>query len=248
VKWNDRALTRQFEAEARGLEAMGAASTGLVVPRVAAYLDGSPGESYLALEYIPPGARARDFDEQLGHGLAVLHRCTTTRGFGFDVDGACGASPQRNTFTPSWISFFREHRLGAQIEFARDRGMPQRDLTILEELAHRLAEWTADGEAPALIHGDLWAGNVFAATDGRPVLVDPAAYFADREAEFGMMRLFGGFSPRVYDAYSESSPLREGAERRIPLYSLFHVLNHYAIFGGSYGAQAIASARDLLGH
>ena len=70
--------------------------------------------------------------------------------------------------------------------------------------------------------------------DGEPVLVDPAVYFAAREAEFGMTTLFGGFDQSFYDAYNEAWPLPEGSETRIEIYRLYHLLNHLNLFGSGY--------------
>lgn len=101
----------------------------------------------------------------------------------------------------------------------------------------------AGDEPPALIHGDLWPGNVHVTAAGAPALVDPAAYFGHREAEFGMMLLFGGFGPEVFAAYEEAFPLPAGWRERAPLYTLYHVLNHFNLFGGGYALEARAIAR-----
>jgi len=246
VKWTDRPLRRPFEAEAAGLDAMRAADTGLVIPRVLAFGDIGPGRSFLALEHLESGRRRSDYDELLGRGLATLHRATSALGFGFHVDGTCGSTLQENGFLSSWVEFFRERRLRHQIRLAHERGMSRESIMVLETLADRIHRLIDDELPPSLIHGDLWSGNVMVAKDGRPALVDPAAYYADRAMEFGMMNLFGGFSVRVHAAYRESWPLRAGDEHRIDAYTLFHVLNHFALFGGSYGAEAVALARRIL--
>ena len=95
------------------------------------------------------------------------------------------------------------------------------------------------------LHGDLWSGN-FLATSRGPALIDPAVYFGDREAEWGMMQLFGGFPEAVRAAYEEAFPLPEGWRDRLPLHQLWHVLNHHLLFGGGYGAQALRIASDCL--
>jgi fructosamine-3-kinase len=83
-------------------------------------------------------------------------------------------------------------------------------------------------------------------TSRGPALIDPACYYADREMELGMMKLFGGFSSMVWSAYDEEFPLPEGWKQRIRLYQLYHVLNHYLLFGGSYGWQALEIANEYL--
>ena len=119
------------------------------------------------------------------------------------------------------------------------------------ELAERLAERLDDflgtvTERAVLLHGDLWASNTGADFSGAPVIFDPAVYYGHREAEFGMMRLFGGFGPRVEAAYREVWPWEPGHEERIALYRLYHELNHLNLFGGTYYEQCLATMRALL--
>jgi fructosamine-3-kinase len=101
-------------------------------------------------------------------------------------------------------------------------------------------------EEPAvLLHGDLWSGNAAADEQGEPVIYDPAAYYGQREAEFGMMRLFGGFGSRTESAYQEVWPFEPGYEKRFDLYRFYHELNHLNIFGQSYYRQCMDSLRSL---
>jgi fructosamine-3-kinase len=247
LKWNDHPLPRQFEAEAAGLRALHASECSLVVPAPIAWHDDAEGGSFLLLEYLEPGQRRADFEELLGSGLAELHRCSTERGFGFDLDGYCGATPQPNGWMKSWAEFYGERRLRHQLELARRKGLAAADVDRAGRLVSRLGEWIHDDEPPALIHGDLWSGNLHVAPDGRPALIDPATYFAHREAELGMMALFGGFAPRVWEAYQEAFPLAKGWRSRLDLYELYHVLNHFNLFGGGYAQQAMGIVRQYVG-
>lgn len=245
VKWNDRPLTDQFAAEAAGLRALAEADCGLRIPRVLAHSD-VPGAAFLILEHLPRGSRGPGFDEALGQGMAALHRATSGSGFGFACEGYCGATPQPNGWLTDWVEFYRERRLGHQLDLARARGFPAEAYRTGQRLLERLPEWIADDEPPALIHGDLWSGNLYVAEDG-PALIDPAAYYGHREAELGMMSLFGGFSARVYAAYEEAYPLRAGWRERQGLYELYHVLNHFNLFGGGYGGQAARIMQRYVG-
>lgn len=240
VKGNTRPLPRQFEAEALGLDALRAADTELVVPRVVGFEDDVERGGFLVIEYLAPGRRRDDFDERLGRGLAALHRTSDARGFGFEGDGYCGATPQPNPWTEDWPTFYGEHRLRHHLRLAVDRGLDRETARRVEEIATRLDEWTDDAPS-SLIHGDLWSGNLHCTEDGRPALIDPAAYFGDREAELGMMSLFGGFGARVWEAYNDTWPLRPGWRTRLGLYELYHLLNHFVLFGGGY-AQGVREA------
>jgi fructosamine-3-kinase len=245
VKWNDRPLPRQFEAESEGLKELRAARTSLRIPEPYAHYDGAAGESFLLMEYLEPAAECEAYDELLGRGLAELHRHGSEAGFGFTMDGYCGATPQPNPWHTNWSQFYSDQRIGHQLSLAERCGMRPADLAVLEQLRARLDEWI-DDEPPALIHGDLWSGNRHVSPEGLPSILDPAAYYAHREAELGMMSLFGGFSRRVWDSYNEAYPLREGWRERLDLYALYHVLNHFVLFGGGYGPQAVRIASRYL--
>jgi fructosamine-3-kinase len=105
---------------------------------------------------------------------------------------------------------------------------------------------TCEDEPAVLLHGDLWSGNAAANEKGEPVIFDPASYYGHREAEIGMMRLFGGFSRECEDAYQEVWPLQLGHDRRIEVYKLYHQLNHLNLFGNSYYNACLDTVRRLL--
>jgi fructosamine-3-kinase len=113
----------------------------------------------------------------------------------------------------------------------------------VERVCERIGELAGPPEPPARLHGDLWSGNVLAGADGRPWLVDPAAYGGHREVDLAMLRLFGAPSPRVLSAYEEAYPLAAGHEERVELWQLLPLLVHAVLFGGGYGASAERAAR-----
>ena len=79
-------------------------------------------------------------------------------------------------------------------------------------------------------------------SNGSPCLIDPAVHGGHREMDLAMMKLFGGFSERVFAAYHEFQPLAPGFEERIPLWQLYPLLVHVNLFGGSY----VESAEQIL--
>jgi fructosamine-3-kinase len=99
------------------------------------------------------------------------------------------------------------------------------------------------------VHGDLWGGNASVLADGRGALIDPACWWADREVDLAMTRLFGGFSTSFYDGYQQEWPLDANYQDRIDVYNLYHLLNHANLFGGSYEKQcltALSAMRSML--
>jgi fructosamine-3-kinase len=197
------------------------------------------------MEYLQPATNTFGFDELLGRGIAQLHRKTASA-FGFNHSNYCGTTIQDNTWTDNWPGFYAERRIWALVQQIKAaRGMSSEEMKMYEKLVDKMPTLLAHRTVPSLIHGDLWSGNYMYAASG-PALIDPACSYADREMELGMMQLFGGFSLRVWEAYQEEFPLQEGWRQRIRLYQLYHILNHYLLFGGSYGRQALEIAREYL--
>lgn len=245
LKWNASAPADLFVKEAAGLSEMKMAGSSLIIPKViwSKPADDFPG--LILMEFLQPSSHFSRFDEHLGRGIAQLHQKTASA-FGFHHPNYCGTTLQDNTWTNSWPEFYAHRRIGNLVQQIKaSRGISNEELKIYEKLVERMPQLLAHTTVPSLIHGDLWSGNYMHTANG-PAMIDPACYYADREMELGMMQLFGGFSVQVWDAYQSEFPLPEGWRERIRLYQLYHVLNHYLLFGGSYGWQALEIAKEYL--
>jgi fructosamine-3-kinase len=200
----------------------------------------------LVLEHIPSGGGAvedRDAAETLGRGLAAIHRAGGPA-FGHPEPSFIGPIRQDNDPEPTWARFYGERRLLPMARQAVDgRNAPGSLLDAVTALVPRLPDLVGPEEPPARLHGDLWGGNWMRGPGGEPVLIDPAVYAGHREMDLAMMRLFGGFPSRTFDAYAEAHPPAPGADERVPLCQLFPLLVHAALFGGSYAASAERTAR-----
>lgn len=197
----------------------------------------------LVLDWIEPGRPTAGGDADFGRGLAALHRFGADS-FGALPDNHIGSLPQSNRAHPTWAEFLGQERIGLQARRAAEAGrLLPADLAGIDRLVGRLPDLVGPDEPPARLHGDLWGGNRLADAQGRSWLIDPAAYAGHREMDLAMMRLFGGFSERVFDAYAEAHPLAPGAEERVALCQLYPVLVHLNLFGGSY----LESARRIVG-
>ncbi|TJZ77353.1 fructosamine kinase family protein [Chitiniphilus eburneus] len=237
VKLNRAGRLGMFEAEADGLDAL-----GRVIRAPRAICHGVAGEhAFLVLEWLDL-VRQGD-DAALGEALAAMHRSTASR-YGWERDNTIGSTAQHNEWMDDWIAFWRERRLGEQFRLARQNG--QRFAQADRLLGMLPSFFNGYLPAPSLLHGDLWSGNVGFLASGAPVLFDPACYYGDREADLAMTELFGGFGRRFYDAYRAAWPLDSGYALRRDLYNLYHVLNHFNLFGGGYADEAERLTERLL--
>jgi len=243
VKTNRSALLDMFEAEAEALDQL--ADCGAIrVPR-ALFTGSGDGLSYIVMENLELGGATSRGWRLAGERLAVMHRCGAA-GFGWKRSNTIGATPQHNAWHTDWAIFWRDQRLGFQLEVAARNGHRGRLQSLGEQLLTRFPALLDHAPQPSLLHGDLWSGNLGFTRDGEPVIYDPASYYGDREAELAMTELFGGFGVEFYAAYRDTWPLDPGYRVRKTLYNLYHVLNHLNLFGGGYGAQAERMMQQLL--
>ncbi|MCF8175729.1 MAG: fructosamine kinase family protein [Burkholderiaceae bacterium] len=244
VKTGALAASPLFVAEAKGLRALSA--LGVVRTPTFIALGETGSQAFLVLEYLELAALDQKSGAVLGEALAKVHRASS-ESFGWREDNFIGATPQQNASHASWPYFFGERRLRPQLELALTTGM---DRTLLEKgraVVERIGGLFLDYcPRPSLLHGDLWSGNAAQSTHGTPVIYDPACYYGDRETDIAMSELFGGFPTRFYAAYRAAWPLDTGYETRKPLYNLYHVLNHYNLFGSAYLGQAQRMIERLL--
>lgn len=225
---------RMFEAEAAGL-ALLATANALRTPAVLDF-GGTTAGGFLLLEHIETGPRPPGFWEEFGSSLAQLHRSTAPV-FGLGHDNFIGSLPQSNCQHDNWQDFYIHARLLPQLDISMQQNRLQTaDFQAFERLFKLLPE-LCPNEPPALTHGDLWSGNFLCATNGQPVLIDPATSYAHREMDLAMSRLFGGFDRPFYRSYEEAYPLSPGFEQRLLVYQLYYLLVHVNLFAGGYIRQ-----------
>jgi fructosamine-3-kinase len=236
VKRNRPELYDMFAAEAAGLQEI-LDSDSVRAPQPVCH-GANEGTSWLVLEHLDLGSPGNGTSARLGEQLAVMHRQTVEQ-FGWNRNNTIGSTHQVNTRESDWKTFFGRHRLRYQIDLAANRGAPAALLDRGARLLEGIEAFFSDYRPlPSLLHGDLWGGNWGCDTQGQPVLFDPAVYYGDREADLAMTELFGGFDDLFYQSYRQSWAIDPGYSTRKVLYNLYHVLNHFNLFGGGYARQA----------
>ncbi|MDQ6950372.1 MAG: fructosamine kinase family protein [Mariprofundales bacterium] len=245
VKLNHQNQLTMFEAEREGLALLRSVGASVRIPAVVC-CGSAQDRSWLVLEYIPLRPSTDGTAEVLGSAMATIHRQTDDR-YGWSRDNTIGVTPQMNAQGDSWRDFFRDHRLGEQLRLAENNHLDMALLRKGEFVLNACNALLAGHQPPAsLLHGDLWSGNQAADQRGAPVVFDPAVYYGDRECDLAMTRLFGGIPDAFLRAYHDLYPIDSGFERRMPLYNLYHLLNHANMFGGGYVRQAEKTMDRLL--
>lgn len=217
--------------EAEGLDILRDA-TFLQVPKT--FGSGRIGDyNYLLSEFVPTGRYHLDYWESLGLGLAHLHM-TSANQFGLGNDNFIASLSQKNLSSDDWTDFFIQQRLEPLLGKAYfDRLIPLEFLKKFQSI-YPLIQSVFPREKPALLHGDLWSGNVLCNQSGEPCLIDPAVYFGHREMDLAFSRLFGGFDEKFYQAYEDIFPLEPEFKSRMGLYNLYPLLVHLNLFGTAY--------------
>jgi len=203
----------------------------------------------LALAFVDnAGGLSARGERETGQALAALHAVRGPR-FGFERDTVIGPLPQPNPPTARWLDFFRDRRLLHMADAAQAEGrLPAALRHRIDRLAARLGDFVAEPAHPALLHGDLWPGNVLA-SDGRlACFIDPAIYWGHPEMDLAFAGLFPGLGEEFLQGYAEVAPIDPDFRSvRRDLYNLWPLLVHVRLFGGAYVGAVERIAARLAG-
>ena len=241
IKLNHANRLSMFQAESAGLDELIRAHA-IRAPKPLTH-GLAADQSFLVLEWLDLSRRGDA--GKLGEQIAMLHG-KTWHAYGWCHDNTIGSTHQANPATSNWINFYRDQRLRPQLDLAARHGAPSALIDGGERLLAELAAFFPGYiPQPSLLHGDLWSGN-YGFTKGLPIIFDPAVYYGDRETDIAMTELFGGFPESFYTAYHAAWPLDPGYSSRKLLYQLYHLLNHFNLFGDDYARRSHSVINRLL--
>ena len=200
------------------------AGAGVPAPMPEGELDG-----VLLLEHIDnDGIFSPHAWADIGAIVARLHS-NTDESYGWPVDFRIGTIDLHNRPTSAWPSFWAERRL---ISTAAVLDRPWRERVDI--VAGRIDALLPSAPACALLHGDLWSGNILVAGGRLAALIDPVCYYGHCEVDLAMLTLFDTPPDAFWDGYGALEP---GWEERRPAYQLFPALMHLRLFGANYGGM-----------
>ncbi|MEV6773648.1 fructosamine kinase family protein [Nocardia sp. NPDC051030] len=228
-----------FPAEAAGLCWLADGDATLVPPVLAA------DERMLVLPWLSAEPATPAVAERFGRELATLHAITPDS-YGAPWPGYIAELPLDNSpSTGEWGSWYAERRLAPFLP-ASAPVLGHDGVKLIERIIAHINDLAGPPEPPSRIHGDLWSGNILW-TNGRALLIDPAAHGGHRETDLAMLALFGApHLNRILAAYQEVTPLSPGWQQRISLHQLHPLLVHAVLFGSSYRGKLLAAAASAL--
>ena len=209
----------------------------IAVPGV---FDVSP--THLLMEYIKTTPVSKSTQElEVAKLLSHLHSVTNeSRMYGYYYDTTIASFTQKNEQTQyNWTLFLGQMRIMPMARECYDRGNISRQMVErLDGLCRDLYKRVDMSLIrPSLLHGDLWSGNILFNMNGASV-IDPAIYFGDKEMELAFIKMFDTFGETFFEAYAEVHPLSDDFyETKVPLYQIYPLLVHVALYGESYVSQ-----------
>ncbi|KAI8646668.1 Fructosamine/Ketosamine-3-kinase [Parasitella parasitica] len=259
VKTNSEPKAKDwFTAESLALELINQAVPGFAPKPIHHH---AKDRAYIVTEYVAmTNSSTSKAEKELGRLLAKLHAAGPSppeeRKFGFDVTSWCGTTILDNTWSLDWLQFYKSQRLEPLLRQVKGRNndVDRLGASLCARLEHWLGKDALGIVSPSLLHGDLWNGNMATrVSDKSPLIYDPASFYGHYETEFGIMKMFGGFTQDCFDAYDDAlvnntalELVDEGRQDRAIIYESYHHLNHYAMFGGSYSSGFIDLMERLL--
>ncbi|GFO08660.1 fructosamine-3-kinase [Plakobranchus ocellatus] len=258
VKFNSNSAgVEMFQGEYESLKALRNTQV-LTVPKPIKLIKLRNGSAMLVIEYLDM-KQLRDFSA-LGQEVARLHLHNTEQGrrakkaertitakelqydyvdqYGFHVPTYAGYSRQSNEWNDSWVNFFAR-KMEDYVSLVEKKHNDRDSRPLWHSLVPHLSRLFHDVSVePALLHGDLWRGNI-AQTDRAPVSFDPISLYGHSEFDLSIMLKHGGFPSSFFNAYHSLVPKTPGFEDRYDLYSLHHHFQIWSHFGDDLVEDAL---------
>ena len=236
---NEKFVVKYYEKKNHDFNAIQAETKNLLFfnkkkinlfPKVVGY-----DENFLIIKYFENNKiKPNKFDSQFINNLTQLHSNSSEK-FGFYFDTQIGGMCQPNDFDQNWAVFFAEKRLNVIFEtICETNPLPKKINQNLENLIRSLAEKIPSNPKPALLHGDLWEGNILF-NDGKFVgLIDPGSFYGHNEMEIAYLRWFNLIDEDFFNKYSEIISIDKMYFSYEPIYQLYYSLLNVHLWDRRY--------------
>ena len=197
----------------------------------------------LIMEYIShDNFKGKNFEKDLAEKISSIHNINNEK-YGFDFDTPIGALRQPSNYSDNWINFFGENRLGMIFNHInKSNPMPNKLNLKIEKILKNLKDLIPYKPAPALIHGDLWEGNILFDQGKIKGLIDPGIYFAHNEMEISYLTWFRYVTNNFLNYYSEINKIDKYYYKYEPIYQLYYCLLNVHLWDRKY----ITNANELV--
>ena len=197
----------------------------------------------LIMEYIShDNFKGKNFEKDLAEKISSIHNINNEK-YGFDFDTPIGALRQPSKYSDNWIDFFGENRLGMIFNYInKSNPMPNKINLKIEKILKNLKNLIPNTPVPALIHGDLWEGNILFDQGKIKGLIDPGIYFAHNEMEISYLTWFKYVSNNFLNYYSEINKIDKYYYKYEPIYQLYYCLLNVHLWDRKY----ITNANELV--
>lgn len=207
-------------------------------------------QTHLLMEYIESTKQAKCAQEiAAAKVLSDLHTVTNdARMYGYYYDTTIASFTQKNEQTQyNWTLFLGQMRIIPMAKICYDKGYISKETVGRLEMLCRELYKRIDlcAIVPSLLHGDLWSGNILFNMNGA-TLLDPALSFGDKEMDLAYILMFDTFGDTFFESYQEVHTLSDDFyEVKVPLYQVYPLLVHVALYGGVYVKQLDALLKRL---
>ncbi|MDR2538657.1 MAG: fructosamine kinase family protein [Bifidobacteriaceae bacterium] len=207
-------------------------------------------QSHIELELLKEGPPTPDHAFEFGRRLKILHNSHTPSA----IPRLYGQSPYRNQLffgpqrrplifqmrpTDNFFDYFVQSKMEPLFGYAgtmvnaADRKLFDRAVSKCQSQGMILFD-------SAIVHGDLWGGNVFWTAEAA-IMIDPAARTGHPFEDLAMLDLFGvNFFTQILQGYFNDN-LPTDLEYQFKLHNLFPILAHAVLFGGGYYSQFLSN-------
>ena len=159
-----------------------------------------------------------------------------------------GGIEQINSYEKNWVSFYCNKRLSPIFELANKKeNMDNAINNKIHFILNNMINFIPKNPTPALLHGDLWEGNILFNKNKFVGFIDPGSFFGHNEMEVAYLRWFNPsfIDEKFLNKYNEIINLDKNYLNYEPIYQLYYSLCNVALWDRAYISETIKILNKL---